>query len=137
VQRTPLALRRGNGGCYRLERKALPRRNIWRLTLLAERKSATIDPIIACHLRELEISLDPSRPEPILPDEHAARVGIVDVGCGMGQLFGAKRRKSLPALDVMDSTSIRRPSNSGSNTGRRSEICRCPRLETSTSKCVQ
>jgi len=57
---------------------------------LAERKSATIEPVTEYHLGELEIALDPSRPEHILPDVHAARVGIVDVGCGMGQLFVAK-----------------------------------------------
>jgi hypothetical protein len=41
----------------------MPRRNISRLTLLAERKSATIDPVTEYHLGELEIALDPSRPE--------------------------------------------------------------------------
>jgi SAM-dependent methyltransferase len=48
------------------------------------------DQVTEYHLGELEIALDPSRPEHILPDVHAARVGIVDVGCGMGQLFVAK-----------------------------------------------
>jgi SAM-dependent methyltransferase len=68
----------------------MPRRNIWRLTRLAERKSATIDPVAEYHLGELEIALDPSRPEHILPNVHAARLGIMEVGCGMGQLFVAK-----------------------------------------------
>ena len=43
------------------------------------------------HLGELRIALDPSRPEHILPDVSACRVGIVDVGCGIGQLFVAKK----------------------------------------------
>lgn len=42
------------------------------------------------HLGELEIALDPSRPEHILPAVETARVGIVDVGCGLGQLFVAR-----------------------------------------------
>ena len=42
------------------------------------------------HRRELEIALDPSRPEHFLPDLGAARIGVVDVGCGIGQLFVAK-----------------------------------------------
>jgi SAM-dependent methyltransferase len=42
------------------------------------------------HRGELEIALDPSRPEHILPDVESARVGVVDVGCGFGQLFVAK-----------------------------------------------
>ncbi len=41
-------------------------------------------------LDELTIALDPLRPEHILPDLTPARVGIVDVGCGIGQLFVAK-----------------------------------------------
>lgn len=44
----------------------------------------------AYHLGELEIALDPSRPEHILPVLSSSRVGIVDVGCGIGQLFVAK-----------------------------------------------
>lgn len=42
------------------------------------------------HLGELRIALDPSRPEHILPVLSGSRVGVVDVGCGMGQLFVAK-----------------------------------------------
>lgn len=49
-----------------------------------------ISPEIKYHLGELEIALDPSRPEHILPSLSSARVGIVDVGCGIGQLFVAK-----------------------------------------------
>jgi SAM-dependent methyltransferase len=41
------------------------------------------------HLSELEIALDPSRPEHIQPDLSLSRVGVVDVGCGVGQLFVA------------------------------------------------
>jgi len=42
------------------------------------------------HRRELEIALDPSRPEHSLPDVSGVHVGVVDVGCGIGQLFVAK-----------------------------------------------
>ena len=42
------------------------------------------------HLNELQIALDPSRPEYIMPVLSSARVGVVDVGCGIGQLFVAK-----------------------------------------------
>lgn len=42
------------------------------------------------HLSELRIALDPSRPEHILPNLSSSRIGIVDVGCGIGQLFVAK-----------------------------------------------
>lgn len=42
------------------------------------------------HLAELEIALDPTRPEHIMPDLSSSRVGVVDVGCGIGQLFVAK-----------------------------------------------
>ena len=42
------------------------------------------------HLGELAIALNPSRPEYIMPALGSARVGVVDVGCGMGQLFVAK-----------------------------------------------
>ena len=49
-----------------------------------------ISPQVQYHLDELEIALDPSRPEHILPTLSSARVGVVDVGCGIGQLFVAK-----------------------------------------------
>lgn len=42
------------------------------------------------HLAELEIALDPTRPEHVLPELSSSRVGVVDVGCGIGQLFVAK-----------------------------------------------
>ena len=42
------------------------------------------------HLAELAIALDPARPEHLLPRLSSARVGVVDVGCGIGQLFVAK-----------------------------------------------
>ena len=42
------------------------------------------------HLGELEIALDPTRPEYIMPVLSSSRVGVVDVGCGIGQLFVAK-----------------------------------------------
>ena len=51
---------------------------------------AKLDAMTEYHLGELEIALDPSRPEHILPALATARVGVVDVGCGMGQLFVAK-----------------------------------------------
>lgn len=41
------------------------------------------------HLAELAIALDPTRPEHSLPDVSSVRVGVVDVGCGVGQLFVA------------------------------------------------
>lgn len=87
MQRTRLVLRRDNGAGYRLNRKAMAPLKIWRQHLPAGRKSATIDPINEYHLGELEIALDPSRPEHIPTDVRATRVGIVDLGCGMGQLF--------------------------------------------------
>jgi ubiquinone/menaquinone biosynthesis C-methylase UbiE len=43
------------------------------------------------HLSELEIALDRTRAEHDLPSLSSARVGVVDVGCGIGQLFVAKR----------------------------------------------
>jgi SAM-dependent methyltransferase len=42
------------------------------------------------HLEELEIALDPTRREYIMPSLSSCRLGIVDVGCGIGQLFVAK-----------------------------------------------
>lgn len=42
------------------------------------------------HLAELAIALDPARPQHLLPGLSSARVGVVDVGCGIGQLFVAK-----------------------------------------------
>ena len=50
------------------------------------------------HLGELKIALDPSRPEHILPAVETARVGIVDVGCGLGQLFVAKSNSISPGV---------------------------------------
>ena len=50
------------------------------------------------HLGELEIALDPSRPEHILPAVETARVGVVDVGCGLGQLFVAKSSAIPPGV---------------------------------------
>jgi SAM-dependent methyltransferase len=46
------------------------------------------------HLAELAIALDPTRPEHNLPDLTSARVGVVDVGCGVGQLFVATDQES-------------------------------------------
>jgi SAM-dependent methyltransferase len=45
------------------------------------------------HLAELAIALDPTRREHNLPDVSIARLGVVDVGCGIGQLFVAADRK--------------------------------------------
>ena len=42
------------------------------------------------HLAELEIALDPTRPEHVMPELSSSRIGVVDVGCGIGQLFVAK-----------------------------------------------
>ena len=50
------------------------------------------------HLAELEIALDPARPEHILPELSSARVGVVDVGCGIGQLFVAKGEEVPPGV---------------------------------------
>lgn len=47
-------------------------------------------PDIQYHLAELEIALDPSRREHNLPDLSTCRAGVVDVGCGIGQLFVAR-----------------------------------------------
>lgn len=58
----------------------------------------TLDANTEYHLGELEIALDPSRPEHILPDLTTARVGVVDVGCGMGQLFVAKSSEIAPGV---------------------------------------
>jgi ubiquinone/menaquinone biosynthesis C-methylase UbiE len=70
-----------------------------------------LDPNTDYHLGELRIALDPSRPEHILPDLSSARVGVVDVGCGIGQLFVAKDGVLAPgvrryAFDI-DPASIR------------------------------
>jgi SAM-dependent methyltransferase len=50
------------------------------------------------HLAELEIALDPGRPEHLLPQLSSARVGVVDVGCGIGQLFAAKGAEVPPGV---------------------------------------
>jgi SAM-dependent methyltransferase len=50
------------------------------------------------HLAELEIALDPTRPEHILPVLTSSRVGVVDVGCGIGQLFVAKGDEVPPGV---------------------------------------
>lgn len=50
------------------------------------------------HLGELRIALDPSRPEHILPDLSRSRIGVVDVGCGIGQLFVAKAGELAPGV---------------------------------------
>ena len=50
------------------------------------------------HLAELEIALDPTRPEHILPVLSSSRVGVVDVGCGVGQLFVAKAGELAPGV---------------------------------------
>lgn len=50
------------------------------------------------HLAELEIALDPTRPEHILPVLSSSRVGVVDVGCGIGQLFVAKGDEVPPGV---------------------------------------
>jgi len=50
------------------------------------------------HLAELEIALDPTRPEHILPVLSSSRVGVVDVGCGIGQLFVAKGDEVAPGV---------------------------------------
>src|SRR4030095_10287672 len=57
-----------------------------------------------------EIALDPSRSEHIQPDVSSARVGVVDVGCGVGQLFVAKGAELGPGVRCygfdVDSASI-------------------------------
>lgn len=53
---------------------------------------------MAYHLDELEIALDPSRPEHIMPVLSGARLGVVDVGCGIGQLFVAKGHEIPPGV---------------------------------------
>jgi ubiquinone/menaquinone biosynthesis C-methylase UbiE len=90
VQRTPLRTSPWQRRLLSFGAQSLYRWNISEVIPLAQRQSATIDPVTEYHLGELEIALDPSRPEHILPDVQTARVGIVDVGCGMGQLFVAK-----------------------------------------------
>ena len=50
------------------------------------------------HLAELEIARDPTRPEHVLPDLTSCRVGVVDVGCGIGQLFVARGREAPPGV---------------------------------------
>jgi ubiquinone/menaquinone biosynthesis C-methylase UbiE len=57
---------------------------------MSVRDLAPVDASTRYHLGELQIALDPSRPEHLLPDLSSSRVGVVDVGCGMGQLFVAK-----------------------------------------------
>jgi SAM-dependent methyltransferase len=47
-------------------------------------------PDIQYHLAELEIALDPNRRENNLPDLTTCRIGVADVGCGIGQLFVAR-----------------------------------------------
>ncbi len=47
-------------------------------------------PDLQYHLGELEIALDPTRPQHTLPEMTSCRVGVVDVGCGIGQLFVAR-----------------------------------------------
>ncbi len=49
-----------------------------------------LDANVRYHLSELEIALNPSRSDHIQPDLSSSRVGVVDVGCGVGQLFVAK-----------------------------------------------
>jgi SAM-dependent methyltransferase len=61
-------------------------------------QEARIAPQIQYQLKELEIALDPSRPEHILPSLSTARVGVVDVGCGIGQLFVAKANELAPGV---------------------------------------
>lgn len=58
----------------------------------------TPDPNTEYHLGELAIALDPSRPEHLLPALATSRVGVVDVGCGMGQLFVAKASEIPPGV---------------------------------------
>jgi SAM-dependent methyltransferase len=53
-------------------------------------------PPLDYHLRELAIACDPSRPEHLLPDLSSCRLGVVDVGCGIGQLFAA-RHQAMPS----------------------------------------
>ncbi|HEX6942327.1 MAG TPA: class I SAM-dependent methyltransferase [Gemmatimonadaceae bacterium] len=55
-------------------------------------------PDIQYHLAELEIARDPNRPEHCLPDLSLCRVGVADVGCGIGQLFVAVGDDVLPGL---------------------------------------
>jgi SAM-dependent methyltransferase len=57
-----------------------------------------VDATTAHHLGELEIALDPSRAEHILPALTTVRVGVVDVGCGIGQLFVAKADQVAPGV---------------------------------------
>lgn len=50
------------------------------------------------HLAELEIALDSTRPEHSLPDLTSCRLGVLDVGCGIGQLFVAKGDEVPPGM---------------------------------------
>ena len=50
------------------------------------------------HLAELEIARDPTRPQHALPGLALCRVGVVDVGCGIGQLFVAKGHEAPPGV---------------------------------------
>lgn len=53
---------------------------------------------LAYHLDEVRIALDPTRPEHLLPDLHSCEKGVVDVGCGVGQLFVAKDAEIRPGV---------------------------------------
>ena len=70
-----------------------------------------VDSSTEYHLAELRIALDPTRPEHILPGLSTARVGVVDVGCGIGQLFVARSGQvvsDVPRYGVdIDETAIR------------------------------
>lgn len=56
---------------------------------MTDDQTKVLDNSTQYHLYELAIALDPSRPEHIQPDLSSSRIGVVDVGCGVGQLFVA------------------------------------------------
>lgn len=58
--------------------------------IMTHDQGTALDANTRYRLGELEIALDPSRPEYCQPVLSSSRVGVVDVGCGMGQLFVAR-----------------------------------------------
>jgi len=53
---------------------------------------------IEYHLAELAIARDRSRAEHLLPDLSGCRRGVVDVGCGIGQLFAVRGDSLSPGV---------------------------------------
>ncbi len=62
----------------------------------------TVDPVIAYHLRELEIAKTPNSPEFRMPDIASDEKKILDIGCGIGQTFAAMEMgdRLLVGLDI-------------------------------------